>query len=88
MAINNYSAIARNVRMSPRKVRLPAALIRGRSVVDALTALANPPSRSNTSRPDSRSMQTAAKGLVSSSMRISAMDMLLGSVMDLAYTSA
>ncbi|MHC5067082.1 MAG: 50S ribosomal protein L22 [Planctomycetota bacterium] len=38
MAIS-YRAIQRNARISPRKVRLSADLIRGKGVADALTAL-------------------------------------------------
>lgn len=39
-------AIARGVRMSPRKVGVVAALVRGRSVEDALVILQNTPRRS------------------------------------------
>lgn len=39
-------AIAKGVRMSPRKVGVVAALVRGRSVEDALTILAHTPRRS------------------------------------------
>ncbi len=39
-------AIAKGVRMSPRKVGIVAALVRGRSVEDALTILAHTPRRS------------------------------------------
>jgi large subunit ribosomal protein L22 len=39
-------AIAKGVRMSPRKVAVVAALVRGRSVEDALTILAHTPRRS------------------------------------------
>jgi large subunit ribosomal protein L22 len=39
-------AIARGVRMSPRKVSVVAALVRGRSVEDALTILGHTPRRS------------------------------------------
>jgi large subunit ribosomal protein L22 len=39
-------AIARGVRMSPRKVGVVASLVRGRSVADALTILENTPRRS------------------------------------------
>jgi large subunit ribosomal protein L22 len=39
-------AIARGVRMSPRKVGVVAALVRGRSVEDALTILSHTPRRS------------------------------------------
>ncbi len=38
-------AIARGVRISPRKVGLVAALVRGRSVADALTILEHTPRR-------------------------------------------
>ena len=41
-------AIARGVRMSPRKVGVVAALVRGRSVADALTILEHTPRRSAT----------------------------------------
>ncbi|MDQ3094171.1 MAG: 50S ribosomal protein L22, partial [bacterium] len=37
--INNVIATAKNVRMSPRKVGVVAALVRGRTVADALTIL-------------------------------------------------
>jgi len=39
-------AIAKGVRMSPRKVSVVAALVRGRSVADALTILSHTPRRS------------------------------------------
>lgn len=39
-------AIAKGVRMSPRKVGVVAALVRGRSVADALVILAHTPRRS------------------------------------------
>lgn len=39
-------AIARGVRMSPRKVGVVASLVRGRSVADALTILEHTPRRS------------------------------------------
>jgi large subunit ribosomal protein L22 len=39
-------AIAKGVRMSPRKVAVVAALVRGRSVDDALTILGHTPRRS------------------------------------------
>jgi large subunit ribosomal protein L22 len=39
-------AIAKGVRMSPRKVAVVAALVRGRSVADALTILEHTPRRS------------------------------------------
>jgi large subunit ribosomal protein L22 len=41
-------AIAKGVRMSPRKVGVVAALVRGRSVEDALTILSHTPRRSAT----------------------------------------
>jgi large subunit ribosomal protein L22 len=41
-------AIASNVRMSPRKVAVVAALVRGRTVADALTILQHTPRRSAT----------------------------------------
>lgn len=40
------TAIAKGVRMSPRKVAVVAALVRGRSVEDALTILEHTPRRS------------------------------------------
>ncbi len=51
MAANNISntsvkAVARGVRMSPRKVGVVAALVRGRTVADALTILEHTPRRS------------------------------------------
>ena len=39
-------AIAKGVRMSPRKVAVVAALVRGRTVEDALTILSHTPRRS------------------------------------------
>lgn len=39
-------AIARSVRMSPRKVGVVASLVRGRSVADAITILEHTPRRS------------------------------------------
>src|ERR1700712_591444 len=39
-------AIAKGVRMSPRKVAVVAALVRGRTVADALTILEHTPRRS------------------------------------------
>src|SRR6476659_6354960 len=39
-------ALAKGVRMSPRKVAVVAALVRGRSVEDALTILSHVPRRS------------------------------------------
>src|SRR5690348_11288051 len=41
-------AIAKGVRMSPRKVSVVAALVRGRTVADALTILSHTPRRSAT----------------------------------------
>lgn len=41
-------AVAKGVRMSPRKVGVVAALVRGRSVADALTILEHVPRRSAT----------------------------------------
>lgn len=41
-------AIAKGVRMSPRKVSVVAALVRGRSVEDALTILSHVPRRAAT----------------------------------------
>jgi large subunit ribosomal protein L22 len=41
-------AVAKGVRMSPRKVGVVAALVRGHSVVDALTILEHVPRRSAT----------------------------------------
>lgn len=42
----NVQAIAKGVRMSPRKVGVVAALVRGRSVADALIILEHTPRRS------------------------------------------
>jgi len=42
----SVKAIARGVRMSPRKVGVVVALVRGRSVDDALTILSHTPRRS------------------------------------------
>ncbi|HSX44743.1 MAG TPA: 50S ribosomal protein L22 [Candidatus Saccharimonadales bacterium] len=39
-------AVAKNVRISPRKVSVVAALVRGRSVKDAITILEHTPRRS------------------------------------------
>ena len=44
----SVKAIAKGVRMSPRKVGVVAALVRGRSVEDALTILSHTPRRSAT----------------------------------------
>jgi large subunit ribosomal protein L22 len=44
----NVVAIAKGVRQSPRKVGVVAALVRGRSVADALTILEHVPRRSAT----------------------------------------
>jgi large subunit ribosomal protein L22 len=41
-------AVAKGVRMSPRKVGIVAQLVRGRTVADALTILENTPRRSAT----------------------------------------
>jgi len=41
-------ALAKGVRMSPRKVGVVAALVRGRTVADALTILEHVPRRSST----------------------------------------
>ncbi len=43
---NGVIAVAKGVRMSPRKVGVVASLVRGRSVEDALVILANTPRRS------------------------------------------
>ncbi len=45
---NDVKASAKGVRMSPRKVGVVAALVRGRSVSDAMTILENTPRRSAT----------------------------------------
>lgn len=42
----SVKAIAKGVRMSPRKVGVVAALVRGRTVADALTILEHTPRRS------------------------------------------
>lgn len=42
----NVQAVAKGVRMSPRKVGVVAALVRGRSVADALVILDHTPRRS------------------------------------------
>lgn len=42
----SVNAIAKGVRMSPRKVSVVASLVRGRTVEDALTILSNTPRRS------------------------------------------
>lgn len=42
----SVQAVAKGVRMSPRKVGVVASLVRGRSVADALTILENTPRRS------------------------------------------
>lgn len=43
---NGVLAVAKGVRMSPRKVGVVASLVRGRTVEDALVILANTPRRS------------------------------------------
>ncbi len=45
---NSIKASAKGVRMSPRKVGVVAALVRGRAVSDAVTILENTPRRSAT----------------------------------------
>ncbi len=50
-------AITKNVRMSSRKVGVVAALVRGRSVADAITILENTPRRSAT--PVMKTIQSA-----------------------------
>ncbi len=42
----SVKAVAKGVRMSPRKVGVVASLVRGRSVADALTILSHTPRRS------------------------------------------
>ncbi len=42
----SVQSIAKGVRMSPRKVGVVAALVRGRTVADAITILENTPRRS------------------------------------------
>lgn len=44
---DTVKASAKNVRMSPRKVGVVAALVRGRSVADAITILEHTPRRSS-----------------------------------------
>lgn len=44
----SVKATAKSVRMSPRKVGVVAALVRGRSVADALTILEHTPRRAST----------------------------------------
>ncbi|OGL31142.1 50S ribosomal protein L22 [Candidatus Saccharibacteria bacterium RIFCSPHIGHO2_12_FULL_41_12] len=44
----SVKAVAKNVRISPRKVAIVAGLVRGRSVEDALTILSHTPRRSAT----------------------------------------
>ncbi len=41
----SVKAVAKGVHMSPRKVRVVAALVRGRTVADALTILSHTPRR-------------------------------------------
>lgn len=43
----SVKATAKGVRISPRKVRVVASLVRGRTVADALTILSNTPRRSS-----------------------------------------
>ncbi|HET8709018.1 MAG TPA: 50S ribosomal protein L22 [Candidatus Saccharimonadales bacterium] len=45
IANNHVKAVAKGVRLSPRKVSVVAALVRGRSVEDALTILDHTPRR-------------------------------------------
>ena len=47
---NGVLAVAKGVRMSPRKVGVVAALVRGRSVEDAMTILVHTPRRSASTR--------------------------------------
>src|SRR5262245_25468453 len=54
----NVKAIAKGVRMSPRKVGVVADLVRGRTVADALTILEHVPRRSAT--PVRKTIQSAA----------------------------
>lgn len=51
------TAVAKGVRMSPRKVGVVAALVRGRSVADALVILENTPRR--TALPVSKVIKSA-----------------------------
>ncbi|MEK7625993.1 MAG: 50S ribosomal protein L22 [Patescibacteria group bacterium] len=44
----SVKAVAKNVRISPRKVGIVAGLVRGRSVEDAITILSHTPRRSST----------------------------------------
>lgn len=48
MSANKVKAIAKGVSQSPRKVSVVAALVRGRSVEEALTILSHTPRRSST----------------------------------------
>jgi len=51
-------AVAKGVRMSPRKVAVVAALVRGRSVADAITILEHTPRR--TALPVKKTVMSAA----------------------------
>lgn len=53
----SVKAIAKGVRMSPRKIGVVAALVRGRTVADALTILENTPRRAAT--PVRKTIQSA-----------------------------
>lgn len=55
-------AIARGVRMAPRKVSLVAHLVRGRSVADALTILEHTPKRA--ARPVAKAIASAQANAV------------------------
>ena len=54
----NVQAVAKGVRMSPRKVGVVAALVRGRTVADAVTILEHVPRRS--AMPVLKTVQSAA----------------------------
>jgi large subunit ribosomal protein L22 len=62
MATKSTRAIAKGVRLAPRKVSLVAALVRGRTVADALTILEHTPKRA--ARPVAKVISSAKANAV------------------------
>lgn len=62
MATKSTRAIARGVRLAPRKVSLVASLVRGRTVADALTILEHTPKRA--ARPVAKAIASAKANAV------------------------
>ena len=56
--MNDVTAIAKGIRMSPRKVGLVASLVRGRTVSDALVILEHTPKRA--AKPVAKIIQSAS----------------------------